>query len=118
MTEEIIPRSMYRNNRGQSSLWSHSISGDLPIVLVKIENVNNIELVRQMIQAHAYWRLKGMTVDLVIWNEDHGSYRHTLQNQIMSLVVPLVGAQINEDPGGVFIRSAITTVLPGIERLP
>lgn len=100
------PDIISRNNRGQSSLWSHSISGDLPIVLVKIENVNNIELVRQMIQAHAYWRLKGMTVDLVIWNEDHGSYRHTLQNQIMSLVVPLVGAQINEDPGGVFIRSA------------
>lgn len=100
------PDLISRNNRGQSSLWSHSISGDLPIVLVKIEDVNNIELVKQMIQAHAYWRLKGMIVDLVIWNEDHGSYRHTLQNQIMSLVVPLVGAQINEDPGGVFIRSA------------
>ena len=100
------PDLISRNNRGQSSLWSHSISGDLPIVLVKIEDVNNIELVKQMIQAHAYWRLKGMVVDLVIWNEDHGSYRHTLQNQIMSLVAPLVGAQINEDPGGVFIRSA------------
>lgn len=95
-----------RNNRGQSNLWSHSISGDLPIVLVKIGNINNIELVKQMIQAHAYWRLKGLTVDLVIWNEDHGSYRQTLQNQIMALVSPLVGAQINEGPGGVFIRSS------------
>ena len=100
------PDLIARNNRGQSSLWSHSISGDLPIVLVKIGNINNIEMVKQMIQAHAYWRLKGLTVDLVIWNEDHGSYRQTLQNQIMALVSPLVGAQINENPGGVFIRSA------------
>ncbi len=100
------PDFISRNNRGQSSLWSHSISGDVPIVLVKIENAGNIELVRQMIQAHAYWHLKGIVVDLVIWNEDHGGYRHTLQNQIMSLVAPLVGAQIKEQPGGVFIRSA------------
>ncbi|MBX2924583.1 MAG: cyclic beta 1-2 glucan synthetase [Chitinophagaceae bacterium] len=100
------PDIIVQNHRGQSGLWGHSVSGDLPVVLVKIENPENIELVKQLIQAHAYWRLKGLTVDLVIWNEDHGNYRHTLQNQIMSLVAPLVGAHINENPGGVFIRSA------------
>ncbi len=100
------PDVIVRNNRGQSGLWGHSVSGDLPIVLVQIENPENIELVKQLIQAHAYWRLKGLMVDLVIWNEDHGNYRHTLHNQIMSLVAPLVGAQIKEDPGGVFIRSS------------
>ncbi|MGN6435625.1 MAG: GH36-type glycosyl hydrolase domain-containing protein [Agriterribacter sp.] len=100
------PDVITRNRRGQSGLWGHSVSGDLPIVLVQIENPENIELIKQLIQAHAYWRLKGLMVDLVIWNEDHGNYRHTLQNQIMSLVAPLVGAHIKEDPGGVFIRSS------------
>ena len=47
-----------------------AISGDLPIVLLRIGDPDNIELVRQLVQAHAYWRLKGLTVDLVIWNED------------------------------------------------
>ena len=46
----------------------------------------NIELVRQLVQAHAYWRLKGLAVDLVIWNEDRGGYRQVLQDQIMGLI--------------------------------
>ncbi|MFT4016541.1 MAG: glucoamylase family protein [Agriterribacter sp.] len=100
------PDIIERNNRGQSGLWGYSISGDLPIVLVQIEDVKNIELVKQMIQAHAYWRMKGLAVDLVIWNEDYGSYRHTLQNEIQALVSPMVGAQIKETAGGVFIRSS------------
>ena len=59
-----------KNRRGQSGLWSYAISGDLPIVLLQIGDADNIELVRQLVQAHAYWRLKGLAVDLVIWNED------------------------------------------------
>ncbi|MEO5677312.1 MAG: glucoamylase family protein, partial [Usitatibacter sp.] len=61
---------LLRNRRGQSGLWSYAISGDLPIVLVQIGDVEHIDLVRRMVQAHAYWRLKGLAVDLVIWNED------------------------------------------------
>jgi cellobiose phosphorylase len=55
-----------RNRRGQSGLWGYAISGDLPIVLVRIADAANIDLVRQLVQAHAYWRLKGLAVDLVI----------------------------------------------------
>jgi cyclic beta-1,2-glucan synthetase len=98
--------TIIQNSRGQSGLWSYSISGDLPIVLLQIESLDNIELVKQLIQAHAYWRLKGLMVDLVIWNEDHGSYRHTLQNQIMGLIAPAISVDMKEQPGGVFIRSA------------
>lgn len=98
------PSVIIKNQRGQSGLWSYSISGDIPIVLLQIEDVSNIDLVRQMLQAHAYWRLKGLLVDLVIWNEDHGGYRQTLQGQIQSLVSP--GQEIKDQPGGIFIRSS------------
>src|SRR5450759_1876509 len=74
---------LIKNRRGQSGLWGYSISGDLPIVLLQISDLANIDLVRQLVQAHAYWRLKGLTVDLVIWNEDHAGYRQLLQEQIM-----------------------------------
>ena len=63
-----------KNRRGQSDLWGYSISGDLPIVLLEIGDPANIDLARQLIQAHGYWRLKGLAVDLVIWNEDHSGY--------------------------------------------
>ena len=70
-----------RNRRGQSGLWGYGISGDLPIVLLRDRRRRrSIDLVRQLVQAHAYWRLKGLTVDLVIWNEDQSGYRQVLQD--------------------------------------
>ncbi|MEZ5586504.1 MAG: glucoamylase family protein [Sedimenticolaceae bacterium] len=97
---------LMRNRRGQSGLWGYAISGDLPIVLLRIADIANIELVRQLIQAHAYWRLKGLAVDLVIWNEDRAGYRQVLQDQILGLVAVGLETQVMDRPGGIFVRSA------------
>jgi cyclic beta-1,2-glucan synthetase len=98
------PGVIIANRRGQSGLWGYSISGDLPIVLLQIGDPANIDLVRQLVQAHAYWRLKGLAVDLVIWNEDHAGYRQLLQEQIMGLIAAGVEANVTERPGGIFVR--------------
>jgi cellobiose phosphorylase len=98
--------TLVKNRRGQSGLWGYAISGDLPIVLLKIGDAASIELVRQLVQAHAYWRLKGLAVDLVIWNEDHAGYRQLLQDQIMGLIASGIEAQVMERPGGIFVRRA------------
>ena len=95
-----------KNHRGQSGLWGYAISGDLPIVLLRIEDPANIDLVRQLVQAHAYWRLKGLAVDLVIWNEDHAGYRQLLQDQIMGLIAAGLEANVTDRPGGIFVRVA------------
>ena len=97
---------LVKNRRGQSGLWGYAISGDLPIVLLQIAGASNIELVRQLVQAHAYWRLKGLAVDLVIWNEDHDGYRQRLQEQIIGLIAAGVEAHIVDRPGGIFVRHA------------
>ncbi len=94
------PKILASNHRGQSGLWSYSISGDLPIVLLQIEDAEHIELVQQLIQAQAYWRHKGLLVDIVILNEEHTSYRQTLQDQIMSLVTGSASA------GNIVVRVA------------
>lgn len=98
--------TLISNHRGQSGLWAHAISGDLPIVLLQIKDLDNIELVRQLVKAHAYWRLKGLTVDLVIWNEDREGYRQLLQEQIMGLIAWGVEAHVIDRPGGIFVRHA------------
>ncbi len=98
--------TLTKNRRGQSSLWSYAISGDLPIVLVRIGDAQNIDLVRQMLQAHAYWRLKGLSVDLVIWNEDLAVYRQALQEQILGLIAAGTEAHALDRPGGIFVRAA------------
>jgi len=94
------------NRRGQSGLWGQAISGDLPIVLLHIAELANIDLVRQLVQAHAYWRLKGLAVDLVIWNEDHAGYRQQLQDLIMGLIASGVEASLLDRPSGIFVRPA------------
>jgi len=96
---------LIKNRRGQSGLWGYSISGDLPIVLLQIGDPANIDLVRQVVQAHAYWRSKGLAADLVIWNEDHAGYRQLLHDQITGLIAAGVEANLTDRPGGIYIRS-------------
>ena len=98
------PSDLIKNRRGQSGLWGYAISGDLPIVLLQIGDPANIDLVRQLVQAHAYWRSKGLAVDLVIWNEDHTGYRQVLHEQIMGLIASGLEAHVMDRPGGIFVR--------------
>src|SRR5439155_7746927 len=100
------PSVLIKNRRGQSGLWGYALSGDLPIVLLQIGDPANIDLVRQLVQAHAYWRSKGLAVDLVIWNEDHAGYRQLLHEQVMVLIAAGVEAHVVYRPGGIFVRSA------------
>ncbi|MGB7910774.1 MAG: glucoamylase family protein [Desulfobaccales bacterium] len=100
------PSVLIKNRRGQSGLWGYSISGDIPIVLLQIEDPANIDLARQLIQAHAYWRLRGLAVDLMIWNEDHAGYRQLLHDQIMGLIAARGEASEIDRPGGIFVRPA------------
>ena len=103
-----VEAAVINNNfRGQSGLWSHSVSGDLPILLLHIYDPESLELVKQLVRAHAYWRLKGLAVDLVIWNEDHGSYRQLLQEQILGLINLQAGSKPDYGkPGNIFVKSA------------
>jgi len=97
---------LLENHRGQSGLWGNAISGDLPIVVLQIGDSNNIELVRQMVQAHAYWRLKGLKVDLVIWNEAISGYQQLLQEQTIGLIAASVQGKIARNSGEIFVRPA------------
>ncbi|MDP2760230.1 MAG: glucoamylase family protein [Sideroxyarcus sp.] len=100
------PGVIARNQLGQSGLWRFGISGDLPIVKLRIGDLNRIDLVKQVLQAHAYWRMKGLAADLVIVNEDFSGYRALLQDLIMGLINAGPEAQVLDKPGGVFVRRA------------
>jgi len=80
------PDILKRGARNASTLWPQGISGDLPIVLVQIAEDEDLELVRQLLRAHEYWRLKQLAVDLVIINERASSYAQELQTALDALV--------------------------------
>ncbi|MDT8376302.1 MAG: glucoamylase family protein [Mariprofundaceae bacterium] len=98
------PGLIARNRLGQSGLWRFGISGDLPIILLRIGDLSRINLVRQMLQAHAWWRIKGLKSDLVIVNEDFSGYRADLQDRIVGLINAGPEAHIMDKPGGIFLR--------------
>jgi cyclic beta-1,2-glucan synthetase len=92
-----------RNNvRGQSALWAYGISGDLPIVLLKIQDNNQVKLVDQMLKIHEYWEIKGLFVDLVIINEDKTGYFQTIQELIQEKVGISHARKLVNKSGGVF----------------
>ena len=68
-----------RGGGAASLLWPHGISGDLPIILVRVDETSDLEIVRQLLLAHEYWRMKQLSVDLVILNERPPSYAQDLQ---------------------------------------
>ncbi|MDB5839118.1 MAG: glycosyl transferase [Herminiimonas sp.] len=78
--------TIIRGAGSQSGLWVHAISGDLPIVLLRIDDIGDIAQVRQLLRAHEYWRMKRLAVDLVIINERASSYVQDLQIAIETAV--------------------------------
>lgn len=87
-TPSLRPSSdtIRRGTGAQSGLWAHGISGDLPIVLLRITDTENLDVAHQLLQAHEYWRMKQFAVDLVIVNERQASYVQDLQIAIETLV--------------------------------
>jgi cyclic beta-1,2-glucan synthetase len=70
----------------QSALWAHGISGDLPILLLRIDDDGDVEIARQLLRAHEYFQLKQLAVDLVILNDHTASYMQDLQGSLEALV--------------------------------
>ncbi len=78
--------TILRGAGAQSGLWHLGISGDLPILLLRIADIEHLDLARQLLQAHEYWRMKQFAVDLVILNERSSSYVQDLQIALETLV--------------------------------
>ena len=93
------------NRQGQAGLWKHGISGDLPILLVTIADVGDLGLVRQLLQAQAYWKQHGLLIDLVILNEESSSYEQPLMERLEKLVQSSTIYTGEDQVGGVFLRA-------------
>jgi cyclic beta-1,2-glucan synthetase len=78
-----------------STLWGQGISGDLPIVLARIDDAEDVDLIRQLLRAHEYWRMKQLAADVVIINEKSASYAQDLQGSLEALVR---GSQLRLSP--------------------
>ncbi len=109
------PHVLALNTRAQSSLWPYAISGDLPILLVRINKLEDLHMVRKILRGHEYLHFKGLKVDCVILNDHPGSYIQALQRELETLVRTGGLQALQDKPGGVFLRRA--DIMPEADRI-
>ncbi|TAK23403.1 MAG: DUF3131 domain-containing protein [Chloroflexota bacterium] len=95
-----------RNERGQTNLWAYGISGDRPILLVRVDDSAATAIVAELLVAHEYLRVNKLSVDFVILNEDRGGYLQSLQDALLAMVDASAARAHLDQPGGVFVRRA------------
>jgi cyclic beta-1,2-glucan synthetase len=100
------PTVVALNTLGQEGLWPQGISGDLPILLVRIVDKSNLHLVRQVLQAQEYWRLKGLLVDVVILNDHPVSYFDEMHTALMAVLDNGPWRTWKHRPGGAYLLRA------------
>ncbi len=97
------PERLAANVKGQSGLWPFAISGDYPILLLTIETAEDLSLVQEVLQAHAYWRNRRIKIDLVIVNEKGVDYGQELNHQLHDLLQHTSAEGWLNRRGGIFI---------------
>jgi cyclic beta-1,2-glucan synthetase len=97
------PEILARSELGQEGLWPHGISGDLPILLVRVVEEDDLPLVREVLQAQEYWRLKGLRADVVILNEHPVSYLDEMHGQLTALLDNGPWRAWNHQPSGAYL---------------
>ena len=95
---------LVRNRLGQQALWTFGISGDLPMLLVTAAEPRHLPLVRELLLAHAYWRLRGFRADLVILNQEGASYDRPFHSQLVRQIEAHSADAGIDKPGGIFLR--------------
>lgn len=111
------------NAHGQPGLWPFGISGDYPILLVHLREESHTELLQNLLQIHAYWRRRGLKIDLVIVNDRDSSYDQGLHNQIFRIIRRLSSENALNQRGGIFLlrrdqlSSAQCTLLETVARI-
>ena len=106
------PTILGRNTEGQPGLWPYRISGDFPIVLLRIADATNLASIRDLLQARAYWRLHGLAADLAILDESPNGDSH---EAIDKLVVAARRADSLDLPGDIFVLAAGS--MPDADRI-
>ncbi|MCU1266410.1 MAG: phosphorylase [Acidobacteria bacterium] len=109
------PYVLALNTKGQSGLWPYGISGDLPIILVRVGSEEGLRSVRQILHGHEYLHYKGLKIDLVILNDHPPSYIQSLHDELQAIVRTSGLQGLQDKPGGVYLRRS--DLMPDEDRI-
>ncbi len=90
------------------NLWKFGISGDIPILMIKIKNINDIKIVEEIIKAYEFYKTKNIDIDLVILNEENESYENYVQEAIQDLIYNRNIEHLRNIKGGIYLIKNIS----------
>ena len=80
------PEMLERARGGPPVLWTCGISGDRPIVLVRIAGESGLDRVHELLRAQLYWQSQRLSVDVVLLNCATGSLGDSLHATLGTLL--------------------------------
>ena len=95
---EKIPKQKYE----QSELWKYGISGDLPIILIKIKDSNDSYVIQEVLKAYEFFRTRNLETELIILDEEKHSYENYVREEIENLVLNSQMSYLKNSRGGIF----------------
>lgn len=99
-------KTLFSNRLGQSSLWAYGISGDYPILLLRIHGEEDTPLLVEALRAHTFWRNRGIKIDLVILNKRETGYAQELIGQLHRIIHRMKSDNWLNRRGGIFLLRA------------
>lgn len=101
--KKLYLKNYSEGNYPQSMLWQYGISGDIPIILVKVSGINDIYVLEEVIKAYEFYRLKNIKVDLVILDEEENNYERYVKEEIINSILNKNLSYMQNIKGGIFI---------------
>ena len=93
-----------------SDLWKFGISGDLPILAIKIRDVSDISVVKDALKAYEYYKVKNIKIDLVILNEEKKTYDNYVYEEIQNAILDRNLGYMQNINGGIFVLNNLDKI--------
>lgn len=108
IVQNPMKKSYLNNNKiySQEDLWQYGISGDLPILLVRIKDVNDVYVVQELLKAYEYFKVKNIQIDLVILDEEENVYEKYVKDAIETEILNRHLIHMLNQRGGIYILRA------------
>lgn len=97
-----LPHILAQNMKGQAGLWAFGISGDFPILMVRVRDGDS-PLLREALQAFNYWRRNNIIVNLLILNDQDTGYALDLHNAIQRKIRDMGAEGLLNQREGIFV---------------
>ena len=89
-------------------LWKYGISGDIPILLIKVGNINDLKVIEDVVKAYEYYRIKNIKIDLVVINEEESSYENYVKDSLEKIIFDRGIAYLQNQKAGIFVLNNLT----------